>query len=163
MQPTGTPTSCPEHFDLDRIAFAVDALTVGVSQPLLIHVAQIRGRGTTIVFEALPEVELSAINARPRTDDCGHTPWRVAGIAAPVRVRADATSSVREAAAASSNGWMVHLVERGGRRATRLWQPDEIGTERAMTGEAGTQGNDRVVPIGGPVDDLCCRLLDMTT
>lgn len=161
MQPTVSPMSCPEYFDLDRIAFAVDVLTAGVEVPLLMHVSQTRSRGTAIVFEALPDGELNAITARPRTDHCDKIPWRVVGIAAPIRVRADATSTAHAVPAVPSDGWMVHLVERGGRRATRLWQPDEIEKDRASTEEAGAVGNDRAVPLGGPIDDLCCRLLDM--
>ena len=162
MQPTASPMSCPEHFDLDRIAFAVDALTAGFTVALLIHVSQTRGRGTAIVFEALPDDEFHAITVRSRTDDCGETPLRVVGVAAPVRIRTDGASPTHKTPVAPSHGWMVHLVERGGRRATRLRQPEMAGTDLTRTEGARTGVNDSVVPLGGPIDDLCCRLLDMT-
>lgn len=156
MQPFVTPTSCPPHFDLDRIAFAVDALTAGFTEPLLIHVAQIPGRGTTIEFEAFPERELHTITVQPDTD--AQRPWRVAGIAAPVRIRAAPPTPT-----VPRHGWLVHLVERGGRRATRLWQPKRIGAEPANTDGTRTDVTGRAVPLGGPIDELCCQLLDMTS
>lgn len=112
----------PAH-DLSRIALAVDALTAGTSCPCLVHVdfgPDPFDHAAIVEFGLTPLPGASGFHDVLSALDgwCAPVAWYVVGVSTPASVRST------EAIGRHHPAWVVHLVDRGGERMTRLSVPD---------------------------------------
>ena len=137
-------------FNLDQLAFAVDALTLCCNWPVgVLITATAIDAGTP-----LPHVEIFPFDTcgdRITQDRCLHIDrsWHtVLGVSGPTSLIDVSTGSPRQAAD-EGTGHLVHLVDSTGRRATRLSTVDRRGSPIHVS----------VNLIGGDLDTWCLRQL----
>ena len=139
--------------DLARVALAVDALTVGIEWPTLVHV----DRGPDPFDRAaIVEIGLTPLTGATSLPDvmttlagwCAPPTWYAVGVSAPASLRSTRAHGLDVRCRPAR---VVHVIGRGGERSTRLSVPDEPRLSGPTDG----------LPADSPLDRCLRRVLGL--